>query len=356
MKPSPPHGSLKASREKARKAPGASRAMVARDESRHRHPDAVQPATRPDAREVSATAATEVERLMAQMREANERLIVAAVHAQNESDDAHSEAAQARTQLDDLMTQLRAANARAAADAEHAYRMAQEAQVREEEYRRLSHRLLTVQDEERRRLALDLHDSTAQSLALLAINLDAIAETASGLDAESRRALAESRSLAEQCARELRTVAYLLHPPFLDETGLVSALRWYVEGFTKRSGIQVVMNLDEVQRLPRPIETAMFRVVQEALTNVHRHTSTTTASIRLTADGGTVVLAIHDHGRRLGGDLQAQRPGTPIPETLGVGIRGMRERISQLNGTFDIEFTDAGTTISVRVPVNRDTT
>jgi signal transduction histidine kinase len=126
-----------------------------------------------------------------------------------------------------------------------------------------------------------------------------------------------------------------------------------VAGFTKRSGVQVVLNLDEVERLPRPVETALFRVVQEALTNVHRHASAGTASIRLTATGDTVVLSIHDFGRRLGDDARGHDQGALVPETLGVGIRGMRERILQLNGTFDIEFTDNGTTVAVAVPVNR---
>jgi len=210
-----------------------------------------------------------------------------------------------------------------------------------------------LQDEERRRLSLDLHDSTGQCLAALMMNLDVIGGSTNALDARSRRALAESRSLAEQCAQEVRTLAYLLHPPLLDEAGLLSAVRWYAEGFMKRSGIHVVMDLGEVGRLPVPIETALFRVVQEGLTNVHRHASTTTASIRLTATAGTVVLEIHDQGQGLR-DTPTHQNDTLIPETLGVGIQGMRERIRQLGGTFDVEFTDQGTTVCVGVPLNTD--
>jgi signal transduction histidine kinase len=162
----------------------------------------------------------------------------------------------------------------------------------------------------------------------------------------------ESRSLAEQCSQEVRTLAYLLHPPLLDEAGLLSAVRWYAEGFTKRSGIHVVLDLGEVGRLPGPIETALFRVVQEALTNVHRHASTTTALIRLTATGDAVALDIHDEGHGLR-DPVTHANGTP-PETLGVGIQGMRERVRQLGGTFDVEFTDTGTTVRVRVPMYGD--
>ena len=283
---------------------------------------------------------------MGQMREANERLIVSAVQAQNLSDEAHLEAARARAELDDLMNRLRGANEQLAT-------MAEEASEREEKYRRLSGRLLTLQDEERRRLALDLHDSAGQCLAALTMNLDVVGRATRALDARSRRALAESRSLADRCAREVRTFAYLLHPPLLDEVGLLAAVRWYAEGFANRSGIHVAMDLGEIGRLPRPVETALFRVVQEALTNVHRHAATTTASIRLTATADAVALDIHDEGNGLR-DPVTHEHGT-LPETLGVGIQGMRERIRQLGGTFDVEFTTSGTTVRVRVPMDRDT-
>jgi signal transduction histidine kinase len=334
---------------KAAKAPaGAQRAMAAHGEPVRRDEHTLPvPEVGLRARETSAQTRADVERLMGQMREANERLIVAAVQAQNLSDEARLETAQAKTELDDLMSRLRGANQQLAT-------MAEEACEREEKYRRLSSRLLTLQDEERRRLALDLHDPIGQRLAALAINLDVIGQTAKALDARSRRALAESRSLADQCAREVRTFAYLLHPPLLDEVGLLSAVRWYAEGFAKRSGIHVVVDLGEVGRLPPRIETALFRVVQESLTNIHRHASTTTASIRLTATADSVALDIHDEGHGFR-DPVTRRNGTHPPETLGVGIQGMRERIRQLGGTFDVEFTDRGTTVRVRVPIDRDT-
>ena len=325
------------------------RALVAREEAVARRERALrlekaafrasQPSTQPRA---------EIERLMGRLRAANERLIVATVQAQNLSDEANLEAARVRAELDDLMHQLRAANEQLAT-------MVEEASEREEKYRRLSGRLLTLQDEERRRLALDLHDSTGQCLASLTMNLDVVGRATKALDARSRRALAESRSMADQCAREVRTFAYLLHPPLLDEVGLLSAVRWYAEGFAKRSGIHVTMDLGEIGRLRRPIETALFRVVQEALTNIHRHASTTTASIRLTATAtaDAVELEIHDEGHGLREPV-AYDNGT-LPETLGVGIQGMRERVGQLGGTFDVEFTDRGTTVRVRVPIDRGT-
>ena len=322
--------------------------------SRREAPSRTLRKTAPPADEDVRQPRADLDRLMGEMREANERLIVAAVQAQSLSDDAQADAAQARAELDVLIRRLREANDRLAAAAAQAHTMAVDARRRQEEYRRLSSRLLTLQDEERRRLALDLHDSTGQQLAALMMNLDIVQQSTQALDARARRALAESRSLAEQCSRDVRTFAYLLHPPLLDEAGLVSAVRWYVEGFTKRSGIQVVLDLHEVGRLPRPIETALFRIVQESLTNVHRHASTPHASIHLTATAAAVVLVIDDEGHGLRDQLQGGQNRTPVPAALGVGIQGMRERIHQLGGTFDIEFTERGTTVRTRVPVTRD--
>jgi signal transduction histidine kinase len=341
MKSSPTRRSKKASPEGEREqAPVAREETVAPRERALPLEEATVRALQPPTQ-----TRAEIERLMGQMREANERLIVAAVQAQNLSDEAHLQAAQGRAELDVLMSRLRSANEQLAT-------MAEEASEREEKYQRLSSRLLTVQDEERRRLALDLHDPIGQRLAALAMNLDVIEQTAKALDARSRRALAESRSLADQCAREVRTFAYLLHPPLLDEVGLVSAVRWYAEGFANRSGIHVAMDLGEIGRLPRPVETALFRVVQEALTNVHRHASTKTASIRLTATATAVALEIHDEGHGLRDPVTHQHG---LRGALGVGIQGMRQRVRQLGGTFYVEFSDTGTTVRVRVPMDRDT-
>jgi signal transduction histidine kinase len=343
MKPSPTQHSRKTSRRGAMK-PLDRRHDVARE------PAAV---VRADREHAASPNGADVERLIGQMREANERLIVAAVHAQNLSDEASAEVVQARKELDDLMNQLRVANEQVAASAARAQTMAEEASEREQKYRCLSSQILHLQDEERRRLARDLHDSTGQLLAALTMNLDMIGHAAEALDARSRRALVESRSLAEQCVREVRTLAYLLHPPMLDELGLVTAVRWYVEGFTKRSGIHVVMDLPEIGRLPAPIETAIFRVVQEGLANLHRHASTRTASIRLRATADGVALEIHDEGRGLR-DAGTPRNGKPRQQALGVGIQGMGERMRQLGGTFDIEFTESGSTVRVSVPLNGD--
>jgi signal transduction histidine kinase len=320
------------------------------DQARKRGAAAAALAERKDASVAPVQTRADVERLMGQLREANERLIVAAVHSQDLSDEAHVEAALAKTELADLIRHLRDANERLAAATLHAHTMAEEATRREEAYRNLSARLLHLQDDERRRFAADLHDSIGQRLAALAMNLDLLEGAEEALAARSRHALTESRSLAEQCVQEVRTMAYLLHPPLFEEIGLVSALRWYVTGFTKRSGIQVVMSLDEIGRLPRPIEMALFRVVQESLTNVHRHASTSTASVRLANTGNDVVLDIQDRGYGLRDDLRKQNDSL-VPDRLGIGIQGMRERIRQLAGTFDVEFTDKGTTVRVSVPL-----
>ena len=303
--------------------------------------------------EAAAQMDADVERLMGQLREANERLIVASIEAQNLSDEAHLHATQARTDLEHLMDQMRGTNARLVAASAHARTMEHEARQREEAYRRLSGRLLQLQDEERRRVARDLHDSMAQRLAALTMNLDLIGAT-HVFGRRGRLALEESRSLVEQCSQEVRTLAYVLHPPLLDEAGLLSAVRWYVEGFTKRSGIDVDQELGDVGRLPRSIETALFRVVQESLSNVHRHASSAAASIHLTRAADAVALEVHDHGRGFRDEL-THHDGTLRPGMLGVGISGMRERIAQLGGTFDVTSTDQGTTVRVRVPLNADT-
>jgi signal transduction histidine kinase len=170
------------------------------------------------------------------------------------------------------MSQLAGANEQLAVAAIESHALAKESSEREEEYRQLCNRLLTLQDDERRRLALELHDSTAQNLAVLIMNLALLAQNEPELNAQSRQLLAESRSLAEECSRDVRTRAYLLHPPLLDQAGLVSAVRWFADGFTKRSGIHAIMILGDIGRLTRPIETALFRVVQESLTDVGSRT------------------------------------------------------------------------------------
>ncbi len=213
--------------------------------------------------------------------------------------------------------------------------------------RELSSRLLRVQDEERRRIARDLHDSTGQVLALLGMNLSALEKQSSP---EIGAALSENLEMVNQVSGELRTLSYLLHPPLLDEMGLISALRWFAEGFEQRSGIQVNLDLDSAfGRVSRDLETAIFRVVQESLTNIHRHADSATATIGLKQSSGKVHLQIEDQGKGIPPEKLSEITSTGLP---GVGLRGMRERIEYFKGEFVITSVGTGTCIQVAIPVS----
>lgn len=212
----------------------------------------------------------------------------------------------------------------------------------EEELRLLSSELMQSEHEERRRVGRDLHDSTGQSLAALEIALSQLGEETTRLSPAGREQLRYCKRLAEQCSAEIRTASYLLHPPLLDELGLVSALQWLADGLHERSGIEVRLELPRViERLPPEEELALFRVAQEALTNVHRHSDSPWVAIRLSTDAEQVVLQIEDGGR----GFSRGAAGT------GVGMAAMRERIRQFGGTFALESpAGGGTRIRVSVP------
>jgi signal transduction histidine kinase len=214
-----------------------------------------------------------------------------------------------------------------------------------EEIRELTGRLLKSQDDERRRLARELHDSTGQMLAAMKINLDLVNSKTTAADPEVKALVADSVALTDEMSRQLRTMSYLLHPPLLDETGLQSALEWYAEGFAQRSGIEVKLEMSpEIRRLPPDLEIAIFRVVQESLTNIHRHASSATAVIRVTSSPDAIRVEIADAGKSAG-DGRFGKGFRP-----GVGIMGMRERIRQVGGQFNIDASNQGTTIRVSVP------
>lgn len=215
------------------------------------------------------------------------------------------------------------------------YRQLQEA---EGSLRRLSTQLLHAQDEERRRIARELHDATAQSLAALAINLGVVETSSRGLKAPARNALADSFALVESCTREIRTIAYLMHPPLLKELGLASALRWYVSGFAERSGIRVKLEMpSKLGKVPDDMALALYRVVQEGLANVHRHSESRRAVVHLARRAGAFRLSIKDSGRGIAPGDGGRSPGDRTSEAVpGVGLSGMRERVRQLGGELEL--------------------
>jgi PAS domain S-box-containing protein len=219
----------------------------------------------------------------------------------------------------------------------------------EEELRKLSIRLMTLQDEERRRIARELHDSEGQNLSLLLLSLSRLKRLGTNLDADSHALLNGSIEAANECLRDVRTLSYLLHPPLLDEFGLVSALQWYVEGFSERSGIAVNLELPaSLNRLPAETETSLFRLVQEGLTNIHRHSGSKTAEISLACEGQQLQLRIEDHGK--GMDV-AKVCGGNGSKPAGVGIASMRERVRDLGGTLQILSDHTRTQINVTLPL-----
>ncbi|HEV2396753.1 MAG TPA: sensor histidine kinase [Candidatus Sulfotelmatobacter sp.] len=214
--------------------------------------------------------------------------------------------------------------------------------------RELSARLMQLQDEERRRIARELHDSVGQTLAALSMNLSTVRADMERL-ASAIVALNDSESLVRDMVTEVRTISHLLHPPLLDELGLSSALRWYVDGFVQRSRIKVDLDMPEdFGRLPAELETAIFRVVQESLTNIHRHSGSSVAKIRLRQRENQVQVEIEDKGKGIPTSKLQEMASAGTP---GVGIRGMQERIRQLGGTLEINSGSAGTLVRVLLPI-----
>ena len=214
---------------------------------------------------------------------------------------------------------------------------------------KLSQRILKVQDEERRRVARDLHDSTGQTLTALKMGLAAL-EQKLKQDQSATDALSELAALADQALQEIRTTSYLLHPPLLDEAGFNSAAQWFVDGFGKRSGIEVRLDLaTKHERMPISIETALFRVLQESLTNVHRHSGALAVSIRFQYQAETVMLEIRDYG--CGIPMERLTRLREANSETGVGLAGMRERLNELNGKLEIESDCHGTSLRAIVPL-----
>ncbi len=217
---------------------------------------------------------------------------------------------------------------------------------KEDELRNLSLRLMTLQDEERRRIARELHDSAGQTLAAMKMSIALIRQIEA--TPHLARLVDDLNTLTDEALQEVRTTSYLLHPPLLDEVGIASAARWFIEGFARRSGIQVHCEISEqMERLPRECELVLFRILQESLTNVHRHSGASTASVRLNRDTDHLELVIGDDGK---GIPEERLRRFNASAGAGVGITGMRERVRELGGCLEIRSLKTGTTISVSLP------
>ena len=223
----------------------------------------------------------------------------------------------------------------------------QELLTASEELRELSARILQAQDEERRRIARELHDSAGQLLAALGMEASNVASERDRLSSRAASSLSNIESLIQQMTQDIRTMSHLLYPPLLDDIGLQSALKDYVRGFSERSGVQVSLDLPAaMERMDRETELSLFRIVQECLTNIHRHSGSKTAGVRFVQDDGALVLEVRDEGR----GIAAERLPEIQSRGSGVGIRGMRERVLQLSGTISVESDASGTQIRVVIP------
>jgi signal transduction histidine kinase len=217
--------------------------------------------------------------------------------------------------------------------------------------RNLSRHVLHLQDEERRRIARELHDSTAQALSGLKINISTILNQTAFDPRVSRPLLQQSSEMAEQALNEIRTMSYLLHPPILEDFGLESALSWYAEGFSERSGIRTLVKIDpDLRRFSSDLELILFRVVQEALGNIHRHSGSSIAELTLSRTLTDVQLLVRDEGCGLPEQVANPKRGT-VPR-FGVGIAGMRERVRQFGGTLELVSSCSGTTLTVVLPIH----
>jgi PAS domain S-box-containing protein len=211
----------------------------------------------------------------------------------------------------------------------------------------LTSRVQRLQDDERRRLARELHDSIGQLLVAIGMNTASIKMESGQLTPEVAQLVDDNARMVEEISNEIRTMSHLLHPPLLDEVGLSSAIRWYIEGFAERSKIETVLDIPEkMARLPQNIEIAVFRAVQECLTNIHRHSGSSSCLVKVSQDDGNLLVVVKDSGR---GIPQAKQ--LTLPASGGVGLRGMQERIRQLGGNMEIDSSTQGTVITARIPI-----
>lgn len=215
------------------------------------------------------------------------------------------------------------------------------------EVQELSSQLLQAQDEERRRISRELHDSTGQLLVALTMNLARLKSEQTWSNPEADALIDDTTAMVDEMSRQLRTMSYLLHPPMLDEAGLLSAVKWYVSGFTTRSSIEISMDCSELGRLPGELEITLFRLIQESLTNIHRHSGSKTALIRIRRNDASVRLEVIDQGK----GFVSEKTAGDMSHRHGVGIRGMKERVRRFGGTIHILSSADGTTIAAQLPI-----
>jgi len=220
--------------------------------------------------------------------------------------------------------------------------------IRTEELRRLSSRLMTLQDEERRRIAREIHDGLGQELAAAKMILDGV--LSKDASAAVRRAALDTSELVDRAIKQVRTISHLLHPPLLDEVGLISALRWYLEGLSERSGIEIKLEVEpsDIGRLKPDLETAVFRIIQEALTNMFRHSGASHGCVSVNQKEEHIVVTVSDDGKGLDDRVVQLRP-----ESVGVGIGGMRQRVNELGGRLRLANANPGTIVVVVVPCRK---
>jgi signal transduction histidine kinase len=230
----------------------------------------------------------------------------------------------------------------------HMAAIAIECHRNEEELREFSRRLYQSQDEERRRIARELHDSTGQKLAVLGMNLSMLKSAIPAPPPVFDELILQCTSLTRNISDELRTLSYLLHPPMLDDCGLNTAIRWYISGINQRNGLHVKVEItQELCRLSREAELAIFRVVQASLTNVHLHSGASEAKVKIEQNLDAVIAMVTDNGRGIPDGVLDHSSRT---KTVGVGITGMRERVEQLGGRLAIATSCSGTTVKATVP------
>jgi two-component system, NarL family, sensor kinase len=273
--------------------------------------------------------------------------IVALTAETNERKRAEQELKQAHDELEQRVQQRTAELSRTLAQLGLEITVRKQA---EERFRSLSLRLMTLQDEERRRIARDLHDTTGQTLAAIKMTLGLLHESAARMP-EITRLVNELSTLADEAMQAIRTTSYLLHPPLLDEVGFSSAARWFVEGFAKRSSIQVACDLPQIcERPPRNCELVLFRVLQESLTNVHRYSGASAVSVKLRLEKDQLKFEVSDNG--CGIPEECLRRVRESGGSTGVGIAGMRERVQELGGQLDVQSNRTGTTVRVALPLS----